>query len=301
MFKGKDPRADLFAGATKPPATGLIAVAQIGLFHDEAPHRTGNGVQSWYLRGHNFLVEYSQAAANAVLDRRNQPDEYVLYLADPLQGAEVEWNGEKVTVPGGSVAFIPAGDSRITFPKGANPVRMFTMHSTDLLALCPNASAYDVPRSHIPPLQAWPEPVGGWTVRHYPLEIPNEPDRFGRIYRCTTFMVNALPTMNGPRDPAKMSPHHHDDFEQCSLALQGTFTHHLRWPWTTDMADWQPDMAIEVGSPSAMVIPPPVIHTTRSTGAGQNDLVDIFCPPRVDFSQKLGWVLNAADYPMPVL
>lgn len=162
---------------------------------------------------------------------------------------------------------MPPGDGRVTLPDGGTIVRLFSTRATDLARRCNNADSYAEPHPNVPPFESWPEPVGGYRVRVYSLDVPDEPGRFGRIWRCTTLMVNYLPPQHGPRDITRLSPHHHDDFEQCSLALEGAYTHHLRWPWTIDMTTWRPDEHASVRSPSVTVIPPPAIHTSRGMDA----------------------------------
>jgi hypothetical protein len=300
MYDKSDPRASLApAAATAVPVFTAYSPADYVRFYEGAPAESDGNGRTWLMRGQNGVIAYSEARDGARFARREQVDEWVLLLPDPDVTVMVTAGGETKTIGGYTVTFVPPGDSVVEVAKGGRMVRMFTTRAQDLAARCSNAEAYREPHHNIPPYQAWPTPPDGFRIRSYSLDVPDEPGRFGRIWRCTTFMVNYLAPQIGPRDVTKLSPHHHDDFEQYSLAVQGAFIHHLRWAWTPNMKMWRADEHEYAGTPSVTVIPPPAIHTTRGMDPGVNQLVDIFCPPRVDFSLKPGWVLNAADYPMP--
>jgi hypothetical protein len=73
----------------------------------------------------------------------------------------------------------------------------------------------------------------------------------------------------------------------------------MRSPWGRDMTVWREDEHYEIGAPSVTIIPPLEIHTSQSVGPELNQLIDIFAPPRVDFSLTPGKVTNADEYPMP--
>lgn len=298
MYDKTDPRSAL-AGKSAAPAPSRYAPPQYGRFWRDAPQIEDAGGRSWLLRGANFVIAHSEAKAGGRFARAAQTDEYVIILPDAGARATIEAGGETQQATGPCLVMVPPGASVLTAVDGQRLTRLFTTKAQDLVALCPNAAAYDAWPQNIPAFTPWPDPPGGLRIRVYSLDVPKQPGRFGRIFRCTTFMVNFLDAQMGPRDIRKLSPHHHDDFEQCSLALDGGFMHHLRWNWTVDMTAWRDDEHQHFPAPSALVIPPPSIHTSRGLEPGLNQLVDIFCPPRMDFSLQPGWVLNADDYPAP--
>ncbi|PXY29512.1 hypothetical protein [Prauserella flavalba] len=294
-----DPRSQLTASPAR--AAEPNAAAQYLDFTSLEPDEISDqGSRSWWVRGQNFALAYTQARAGEILERTGQPDEYVVLFPQDTAVAKLTADSDESTVQGAAMVVVPAGESRVDVTADTAIVRLFSAASPDLLARCRNHADYAEPHANVAPFAPWPDPVDGPALRVYPVaEHPYEQNRFGRLFRCSTFMVNLFDPDFGPRDPAKLSPHHHDDFEQCSLAVDGQYIHHIRSPWTPDMADWREDEHVHVASPSVAIIPPPTVHTSQSVSQVRNQLIDIFCPPRHDFSAKPGWVINAAEYPAP--
>ena len=256
-----------------------------------------NGSPTWIVRGANFVVTITRAAPGTRLVRKGQFDEYMLFVP-PGVAADVGAGGERLTVEPDSLTIIPPGDSEIVARAGGDIFRIFSNRANDLAAQSANVAPYEGDLSEVAPLVEWPEPVGGYRVRTYPLKDVVSGDAFGRIYRSTNLMVNIFESYVGSRDQAALSPHSHADFEQGSLTTTGRFEHYLRTPWGKDRAAWVEDLVLSCDSPSITVIPAGMIHTTAWFGA-QGRLIDIFSPPRDDFSRRVGWVRNEADYPSP--
>ncbi len=268
-------------------------------FYESPPQMETPLVKTWLTRGQNFLVAYSLLEAGATISRLNQAQEHVVLLSEGGLAVEITAEGEVLSDAGRSLIVIPPGDSVLDMKIAGRVVEILPALDEELAAMCSNAATYDSAHPNVAPLELWPEPVGGYRLRRYSLDVEPEPGRFGRIWRTTNIMVNYTEPRHGPRDVTKMSPHTHDDFEQGSLCLSGGFVHHLRWPWGTDSRQWREDQHQICAGPSLAVIPPLVVHTSQQISEGVNQLVDLFSPPRMDFSEMAGWVLNADDYPMP--
>jgi len=255
----------------------------------------------WIARGANFVVVVSEVKAGTVLAREAEKDEYFTLLPAGV-GARFEAGDASIASDGDTLAILPPGNSRVVAQNAGLIYRVFTNRATDLVALAQNTANYADGAPQVAPLVEWPEPSDGYRLRVYPLEKYSRkgvPGIFGRLFRTRCLMINPFDVSPVPRDPAKMTPHAHDDFEQGSLIIQGAFVHHLRFPWGTDLTQWREDEHIEVGSPSLIVIPPRSIHTSQSVGQGPFQIIDIFSPPREDFSSKPGLVCNADEYPLP--
>lgn len=299
MYAKDDIRSKLAAATpakTVDPSTPIKASQWIEFLKLEPTEIGAAGSRTWIARAANLVLSYTEAKAGDRFARKGQPDEYAVLVYSESAPMRVSAGGESVEVAEEAFVVVPPGDSEIEALADGVLIRLFSTVADDLREGALNADAYAEPDQRAAPLEPWPEPVGGFALRVYKLaDTPIAEGRFGRIFRTTNLMVNFLAEEPGPRDKFKLSPHFHDDFEQISLAVKGHFVHHIRYPWGPDSTQWRPDESREIDTPSICIIPPPTVHTTQGIGDHQQ-LIDIFSPPREDFSAS-GWVLNAEDYP----
>ena len=252
------------------------------------------GSRTWTVCGTNFVVALTDLAAGDALDEHDLPDEYMLLVPGHEPLIVNHGGGSTVASTEPCLIIVPAGTSTVHAESPTTIVRVFAAHTA---AAMQRAYNYAEPRDPaVAPLTRGAHGDPGQITVHRLSEVPDEPGRLGRIFRSTSLMLNWFPTRTGPRDTEALSPHSHEDFEQMSVTLEGDFVHHFRSPWTPRMSEWREDQHVEVGSPSMVLIPPNLVHTTRWVGDGEHILIDVFAPPRADFLAR-GWVLNADDYP----
>jgi hypothetical protein len=279
------------------PATKVV-------FHDTPPQQVGPHFKTWITRAGNFAVCVSEVEPGAVLERANEPEESMVILPPDGVSATIEAGGKSVEAGSDSLTILPPGANKITARSKGIIARIVSRASKDVIALASNNANYADGAPELAPPDLWPAPYDGYRLRHYKLADYAKPngDRIQpRVFRSTNMLVNIFVHYRTRRDTTQLSPHWHDDFEQASLTLNGRWIHHTRYNWGSDLKSWWPDDHSEMATPSVIIIPARAIHTSRDVGEDgpESSLYDIFCPPRLDFASKKGFVINEAEYPLP--
>lgn len=267
-------------------------------FDVREPDETNNGTSHWYAPAVNFVVATSKVQPGATLTITGNPDEHCLVLPTGAPAVRVSAGGDEIEASENTLVVLPPGDSRVEILGSGYVHRVFSRFSPTFERTRKFAAPQAPRAAEVAELIPWPDPVGGFKLRRYALADYAHLDGVQRIFRTSNMMIKLAPAKNSRRSPSELSPHLHEDFEQASLVVHGRWIHHVRRAWGKDSTQWLADEHVSVGAPSVTIMPPPDIHTSQSVGEELNQLIDIFAPPRVDFS-KAGRVTNADEYPMP--
>lgn len=271
----------------------MFREASIGRYYEEKPQLESKGVCSWITRGANFAVVTSIAEAGASLSGEFVDEQFVYALEG---GVRIVAGDENEALNAEDLAIIPPGKWTIYFDRPGYIYQLITSDES-LAKNAFNAEVYADAASEVLPVEPLPEPVGGYRLRRYSTLDAYARGGLVHAFRTRKLMIVPYDRFLEPRDETTLTPHSHSGFEQGSLGLEGEWIHHLRVPWTANKQDWKPDTHLQVGSPSVLIIPAGVIHTSQGIAGEGMRLIDVFSPPRMDFSER-GWVDNADDYPL---
>ena len=248
----------------------------------------------WTGRGQNFAATWIYAGSEGSRTHVESADEIMLLVQDAA--IRISGNGKAADAPARSICILPAGQWDVSLEPKATCVVLTSLRE--------GATAHAINESAYAPRDTRIAPVGtpykvlraGSEIRIFSIDSVSASKDKPRLkmLQTATMSINWV-EYEGPRDREALSPHSHKSFEQGSLALAGDFTHHLRVEWGENANLWQEDKHAVLNSPSLLVVPVQLIHTTEGVGEGRHLLIDIFSPPRADFIAK-GWVANSGDY-----
>jgi mannose-6-phosphate isomerase-like protein (cupin superfamily) len=246
-----------------------------------------------YARGQNFLVDWVEAKGPSARFDVSSPDESMILL--PANGATLTAANEHVTAKTRSVCILPPGTTTVTLPEGGHCIYLSTNRDDLVASEATNESAYAKPDPMVSAIGAhFKRTKGNGRIVVIDIDGIDAPAGQMKSLQSETMSINWI-DRDKPRSRTALSPHSHDDFEQGSLAILGTFIHHLRVPWGANADHWRDDEHMDAPPRSLIIIPPGTLHTTEAVGDMHHLLIDVFAPPRRDFIAK-GMITNAADY-----
>ena len=264
---------------------------------DTADDEVVDGHRRALMRGQNFWCEWVDAAGDGEAARLRSDAESLLITESASLCVMSVATGSVVDVPAHAVCILPAGEHAMTALQSGSFVSIASQRGDLAGRRVINDAAYGDPDPRIRPsgrpYQRLSALAGPQVLPIAAVQASAEKPRL-KMLQTETLSVNIV-EYDGPRSRNALSPHSHKDFEQGSLALAGRFVHHLRVTWQGDADQWRDDEHLGAGSPSLVVVPVEMIHTSEGVGPGRHVLIDVFSPPRHDFIAQ-GWVFNASDY-----
>src|SRR4051794_12284433 len=116
MYDQTDPRSALAQAV--PQQASEFAGADYLKFYQMPPGERAASAKTWYGRGQNFLLAYTQAEPGGVLARDSQPDEYAILLPDAGTEVVAEAGEQQERITGNRIVFVPPGQSRVRVVQG---------------------------------------------------------------------------------------------------------------------------------------------------------------------------------------
>ena len=111
------------------------------------------------------------------------------------------------------------------------------------MAAAKNSATYADGAPEVTPIMPWPDPVGGFRLRHYDLSKIASPDPSPlkmRLFRSTNLMINIFVLDEAARR-AQAQPAFPRGLRADVTRAYGKFVHHLRYPWLPDKTRWRND------------------------------------------------------------